>query len=161
MSYSKPSTSTTAVPKRSYSRGMPARRVAHAPAPGRVSASAVNRSKMLALSACLAGVATTGPASAEAATVEVQSEWYRASHLFDAVRYRAQPGERNELVLLRDRSVVTVRDSVPIEAGRNCAAQTETVVQCHVQDPGSAHFDVAAADGDDSVQATGAEKAVL
>jgi hypothetical protein len=47
-----------------------------------VSASAVNRSKMLALSACLAVVATTGPASAEAATVEVQSTWYKASHLF-------------------------------------------------------------------------------
>ena len=129
--------------------------------PGGVSASAVNRSKMLALSACLAVVATTGPASAEAATVEVQSEWYKADHLFDTVRYRAQPGERNELVLLRDRGVVTVSDSVPIEAGRNCAAQAETVVHCHVRDPGFAHFDVAGADGDDSVQATGAEKAVL
>jgi RTX calcium-binding nonapeptide repeat (4 copies) len=121
----------------------------------------MDRSKMLVLSVCLAVMAMTAPASAEAATVEVHSTWYKADHLFDTVRYRAQPGERNGLVLLRDRGVVTVTDDVVVEAGRNCVAQAETVVHCHVRDSGFAHFDVAAGDGDDSVQATGAEQAVL
>jgi hypothetical protein len=119
----------------------------------------VNRSKPVALSACVAVIATAGPAAA--ATVDVRSTWYKGNHLHDTVRYRAGPGERNAVVMSRDRGVVAVTDSVPVEAGPNCVAQTETVVHCHVRDPGFTHLDVAAGDGDDSVQATGAEQAVL
>jgi Ca2+-binding RTX toxin-like protein len=104
-------------------------------------------------------MATAGPA--EASTVEVRSSWYKADHLYDTVRYSAEPGERNAVVLSRDRGLVAVTDGVPIEAGPGCVAQTETVVHCHVRDPGIVWFNVAAGDGDDSVQASGAEQASL
>jgi Ca2+-binding RTX toxin-like protein len=91
----------------------------------------MNRLRVLVLSTGLALLAAGAPASTEAATVELDSQYdghqYGSS---DGVVFLAAAGEANDVEVTFEGEDVVVTDRVRLVAGRGCAVVEPTVVRC-------------------------------
>jgi hypothetical protein len=121
----------------------------------------MSRSRVAVLLAWLVVPLAALPATASAASVEVEGVFYKADHLGDRVVYRAGSGETNKVELTTEGAGVIVTDQVPIAPGPGCASEAATTVRCSITERLSTSFAVSLSDGNDEARMVNAANASL
>jgi Ca2+-binding RTX toxin-like protein len=96
--------------------------------------------------------------TASAAVVRVQAIYQRATYLADGLYFQAAPGEANDVTIVMQGAVVTITDSVPLEAGDSCEPLSAVEVRCTTGHPFLAvTLNARLGDGDDVLRTAGTE----
>jgi hypothetical protein len=106
----------------------------------------------------LAAILAVGAEPAAATTVRIQGIYDKAAWVADGLYLRGQGDEDNDVRIVRQGSVVTVADSVPLDPGAGCEALSADEVRCTIAHQFlSLVLDVRLGDGDDALTAAGVE----